>query len=81
MNSVSPTAHCGMDVESNRPTGKLIVDLKQAAEMLDISPRKLWQLQADGVVRSLKVGRLLKFRITDLEQSVETWACQDKRDQ
>ena len=74
MSSVSPIAHCGLNAEPNRPHGKLIVDLKRAAELLDISPRKLWQLQADGIVPSLKIGRLLKFKVSDLEACVKAWS-------
>ena len=70
--SISPTADVGIDVTSNgKSSGKLVVGLKEAARMLDISERKAWQLQADGEIESFKIGRSLKFPVRSLEAYVE----------
>lgn len=71
--SISPTADVGIDVKSNGASNpKLLVGLKEAARMLDVSERKAWQLQADGEIESFKIGRSLKFPVKGLEEYVES---------
>ncbi len=48
---VSPLAVCG----------------EQAAAMLGISPRKLWELKNTGEVPSVRIGRSVRFRPEDLQ--------------
>ena len=53
---------------------QLLVDTNEAARLLSLSSRTVWQLQADGELPSLRVGRALRFRICDLEQFAENLA-------
>lgn len=49
----------------------MLVDLKEAARRLCLSERTVWQLQADGLLPSVRIGRSLRFRVSDLSQFVE----------
>lgn len=51
----------------------ILVDPKQAAELLCISPRKLWSLtfETDPPLPHLKLGRLVRYRLSDLETYIE----------
>lgn len=50
-----------------QPTVRVLVDAREAARMLSISPRKLWSLTKAGAVPSMKVGRVVRYRIDDLD--------------
>ncbi len=59
---------------SPRPTGshpQLLTPL-QAADALAISPRKLWQMTKDGEIASIKIGRLVRYDIRDLQRWIES---------
>ena len=47
---------------------QLAVRPVQAAQLLSISPRKLWELTKDGEVPHLKLGRATLYRIADLDR-------------
>lgn len=50
---------------------KLLFDLEQAAELLDICPRKLWSLTFPrGPIKCVKIGRSVRYAVTTLEQWV-----------
>ena len=50
------------------PLTPLAVRPAQAAQMLGISPRKLWELTNRGEVPHAKLGRATLYRVSDLEQ-------------
>jgi excisionase family DNA binding protein len=50
------------------PTTPLLVDAREAARLLAISPRKLWSLTRLGDVPSMRVGRVVRYRISDLDE-------------
>ena len=50
------------------PLTPLAVRPAQAAQMLGISPRKLWELTHRGEVPHAKLGRATLYRVADLEQ-------------
>ncbi|QDU73498.1 Helix-turn-helix domain protein [Bremerella volcania] len=57
----------------NEDTGKLLVSPNEAARLLSISPRKLWDMtftQTPGLPH-LKMGRLTRYRIADLQAYLE----------
>lgn len=62
------------------PTDKgLLIDPKEAAELLDLSPRKLWSLYSSGQMpQPIKIGRLVKFSYSSLVRWVED-GCPDLR--
>lgn len=57
---------------SNPPAlGPLVVDEREAARLLGISPRSMWQLNADGEVRAIRVGRGAKrYAVSELERYI-----------
>jgi excisionase family DNA binding protein len=48
-----------------------ILDKKGAAQYLDISERTIDNLRAAGKLACSKIGRLVKFRIEDLDDFVQ----------
>lgn len=58
-------------------TTRLLTSVCGAAEMLAVSVRAVERLLADGRLRSLKVGRLRRIRISDVEAYVERLAEDD----
>ncbi len=50
----------------------LLVDSREAARMLAVSPRTLWSLSSPrGPVPVVKIGRAVRFKVADLERFVE----------
>jgi excisionase family DNA binding protein len=45
----------------------ILVDAREAARRLAISPRTLWQLTKDRVVPSIRIGKCVRYRVADLE--------------
>jgi excisionase family DNA binding protein len=52
------------------PIAPLLLDEAQAAALLSLSPRKLWELAARGAIKSVKIGALKRYRRVDLEEWV-----------
>lgn len=48
----------------------ILVDAKRAAAMLSIGTRKLWELTNCGAIDSVKIGRAVRYRVSDLESWV-----------
>lgn len=44
----------------------LLVDAKEAARQLGISPRTLWTLTDEGRIKAARIGRLVKYDPRDL---------------
>jgi hypothetical protein len=58
-----------------QPTEKILVGPREAARMLDISPRSLWKLTfTTKEIPCIKVGALTKYRPQDLEAWAERMA-------
>lgn len=52
---------------SNSPVdAPLLVDSREAARRLGISPRTLWTLTDDERIKAVRVGRLVKYDPRDL---------------
>jgi predicted DNA-binding transcriptional regulator AlpA len=56
-----------MHVESESPT--LLVDPREAARMLAVSPRKLWAMtfEDDRPLPYVRLGRLVRYSVADLQ--------------
>jgi excisionase family DNA binding protein len=50
----------------------LLLTEAQAAELLSLSSRKVWELAARGAIKSVKIGALKRYRRIDLEEWVST---------
>lgn len=56
-------------VAPNGPN-KLLVTLPEAAQMLSISERVIWNLGMRGEIPRVRIGRSVRFRVAD----IESWA-------
>lgn len=48
----------------------LAVNEETAAKMLGICPRKLVDLRTAGAVRAIKIGRSLRYPVTELQEFI-----------
>lgn len=44
----------------------LLVDGREAARLLGLSPRTVWQLTRDGSLLAVRVGRAVRYSVRDL---------------
>ncbi len=49
----------------------LLVDSREAAKALGISPRKLWELTAKDEIPHVRIGRSVRYAITHLQRWIE----------
>jgi excisionase family DNA binding protein len=45
----------------------MLIDTREAARLLSISPRTLWQLTKQKQVPAVRIGRSVRYRVVDLE--------------
>ena len=48
-------------------TTVILIDAREAARRLSISPRTLWDLTKNRIVPSIKIGKCVRYRVADLE--------------
>lgn len=53
------------------PDAALLLTPKQTAEVLAVSPRKLWSMTASGQIPHLKIGRLTRYCVDDLRRWID----------
>lgn len=55
-------------ISPSHPTvdAPLLLDAREAARRLGISPRTLWTLTDEGRIRPVRIGRLVKYDPRDL---------------
>ncbi|REJ89249.1 MAG: DNA-binding protein [Planctomycetota bacterium] len=51
---------------------QLLLTESEAAKMLSISPRKLWQLRKDGAMPYVPIGKSVRYRVTDLQRWIDS---------
>jgi len=56
-----------------RTYDRLLVNVREAAAMLSISPRKLWDLTKRGDVSSVRIDRRVLYYVDDLRKSITKW--------
>jgi excisionase family DNA binding protein len=49
----------------------LLLTSQQAAEVLAISPRKLWGMTASGEIPHIRLGRCVRYPIADLQRWID----------
>jgi excisionase family DNA binding protein len=57
----------------------LLVNRQEAAALLSISERKLWELTNRGVTPCVRIGRAVRYRVADLEAWIAD-GCPDEPD-
>lgn len=45
----------------------LLLNTREAARMLSISPRTIWSLQKSGEIHVVRLGRMIRFDVEDLK--------------
>ena len=53
------------------PASPLLVDTREAAWLLCVSPRTLWTLADTGQIPRLKIGKAVRFDVRDLVAWIE----------
>ena len=49
----------------------MVVDEDQAAQMLGISRRMVFEFRSKGELRYVKLGRLIRYRVSDIQAFLE----------
>ena len=49
---------------------RLLVDEREAARMLAISPRAMWSLGASGEIPPVRVGRAKRYLVADVHEYI-----------
>lgn len=64
----------GVAMTSEPKNPVLLVDSREAARTLSVSPRKLWAMTFEGAPRlpHIKMGRLVRYSVADLESWIES---------
>ena len=55
----------------NSPPPTMLLTVRQAAEALQISERKLWSMTASGEIPRVRIGRSVRYDPTDLQAWIE----------
>ena len=50
---------------------RLLMNPRQAAEALAISPRKLWAMTASGEIPHVRLGRSVRYPVDDLQRWID----------
>jgi excisionase family DNA binding protein len=50
--------------------GRLLLTVREAASALAISERTLWTLTKTGAIRSVRLGRAVRYALTDLQDFI-----------
>lgn len=50
---------------------KLLLNERDAARMLSISPRKLWSIRSAGEIAHIQLGRMVRYAVEDLQSLID----------
>lgn len=53
---------------------RLLLNAKEAADALAISPRKLWELTNTGDIRCVRIGKAVRYAVDDLRNFIAAQA-------
>ena len=59
----------------NLEQAQLLIPAKEAATLLAISERTLWQLTHDGRLPAIRFGRIVRYDPADLRAFIEAGRC------
>jgi len=60
------------NIVANRATLRRLIKSRDAADYLCICERKLWQLEKDGRIQSVRIDRAVRFDIADLDAFIQS---------
>jgi hypothetical protein len=58
----------------------LLVDVKQAAALLSISPRLLWDLTDSGEIRPIRANSRVLYARTELQRWIDAQLCKPRKE-
>jgi hypothetical protein len=58
-------------IAANTDQRKLLLNERDAARVLSISPRKLWSIRSAGEITYVRLGRLVRYAVEDLESWID----------
>lgn len=58
-------------------SGTLLVPPREAARLLSISPRKLWDLTTAAEIPCVRIGRSVRYSVSELQLWIERKGSQD----
>lgn len=58
---------------SSDDINRRLLTTKEAANLLGISKRKVWELGNRGEIPCVRIDRALRFDLRDLESAIQTW--------
>lgn len=67
----TPTA-ASLPQTSEAPLPPLLVKPPEAARLLSISPRKLWELTNCGEIPCVRIGAAVRYSLSDLEAWIQS---------
>ena len=67
-----PAKRAGRVVRSASRFGERLVDVNEAAAILAMSPKTLYQWSYERRLPTVKLGSALRFRVSDLENLIQT---------
>lgn len=59
-----------LNTPANVPDDQRLLNSREAARMLSISPRTLWSLTSSRQIPHLRIGRAVRYRVGDLKNWV-----------
>lgn len=60
-----------MSIRNEPKLNRRLVKVRAAADYLAISERKLWDLSQNGIIPVIKLGRLVRYDLVDLDNFIE----------
>lgn len=60
-----------MNVQQIHYPAKLLLNERDAARMLSISPRKLWSIRSAGQIAHIQLGRMVRYAVEDLQMLID----------
>jgi excisionase family DNA binding protein len=59
-----------MQTQANTTEGRLLTE-NEACEYLRVRPRQLFNWRMSGLVPFIRIGRAIRFRVTDLDAAID----------
>ena len=56
---------------SHQPIPSKLINSKQAAVYLCVSPRKLWDLSKSGRIPTVKIDRVVRYDLDDMNEFID----------
>ena len=58
---------------------KKLIDSKELAEVMQVSIRTIYGWASKGIIPSIKIGRLLRFKVENVEAWIDKNTCKGRK--